>query len=170
MKIPPMILGASALAPIVGAIVGLSLNTEPLVPSTTSSLPAGSPIQVADAAPVTRERLPDHYALETPDGVVEVHELSFRGRQYDQWRENRAREARYEADLAALEARWAEQEATYTQVAAAPVAAQPVQAPPPLDLEQPAQVASSTPVTLAVAEPQVVTPRMINVATTMARR
>lgn len=175
MKVSPWILGACALVPIAGAVAGASVNTTPLAPVTASSIPEGSPIVVADASPVTRERLPDHYDMQTPEGLVEVHELRMRGQHRDQWRAARAYEARYEADLAAMESRWAVRD-TESRAAAALDAAQPrvpenrvaaASAPAPLDLEEPVQVSVQPQIALVAADQQVATSRMVEVSTTL---
>ncbi len=147
MKIPPWILGACALVPVAGAVAGMSVNTTPLAAETASTIPEGSPIMVADAAPVTRERLPDHYAMETPDGRVEVHELAMRGRDHDCWLQARSSEARYEAGLAA-----------------APPSPLPASAPAPLALDEPAQVRAQPQIALGGPSPKVATSRMISIS------
>lgn len=156
MKVSPWILGACALVPVAGAVAGMSLNTTPLAPERVSSIPSGSPVTAADAAPQTRARLPDHYAMETPEGRVEVHELAMRGREADRWRAAQAREARYEADLAAMESRWAEQEVESRAAAAL--------APAPLDLGEPARVTVEPQMVLVEESHKVATSRSINVS------
>lgn len=185
MQVSPWILGAAALVPVFGAVAGASLNTEPIgiAADVSASLPERPAIAIADAAPRTQERLPDHYAMETPEGRVEVHELAMRGRHPDRFRAARAYEQRLERDLAALEARWdrdtldsraaaaldAQQPSVpqgnrYTQLAAAP------QPPEPLDLAEPQPVAAAPRIELAAETPRAVTPRRIDVATELSLR
>lgn len=113
LKVPPWVLGAVALVPLAGALIGNSVNTDPLgVASDVTSTIPDRPLDVAYQRPLeSSPRLPDHYAMETPEGVIEVAELAFYGR----YRDRRATYISpppepydYEADLARLEARWNE--------------------------------------------------------------
>lgn len=108
MKISPWLLGALAVAPIVGAFAGQQISAEPLSTATdvTAALPDRPHIASGDVTPRTQPRLPDHYAMETPEGVVEVHELSMRGRFRDRYDALDRYQARTEEDLTYLEARW----------------------------------------------------------------
>lgn len=87
MKVKPLIVGAFLIAPIVGAVAGQKMSTDPIasISDVSTTLPTGSPIAADDAAPQTVQRLPDHYAIETPEGRVEVHELAMRGRYADRY-------------------------------------------------------------------------------------
>ncbi|RIV85733.1 hypothetical protein [Aurantiacibacter zhengii] len=87
MKVKPLIVGAFLIAPIVGAVAGQKMSTDPIasISDVSTTLPMGSPIAASDATPKTVERLPDHYAMETPEGRVEVHELAMRGRYADRY-------------------------------------------------------------------------------------
>ncbi len=87
MKAKPLIVGAFLIAPIVGAVAGQKMGTDPIasISDVSTTLPTGSPIAAGDATPETVERLPDHYAMETPEGRVEVHELAMRGRYADRY-------------------------------------------------------------------------------------
>lgn len=81
MKRTPAILGAISLALISGAVAGKSIVTEPI--STNAGLDAVLPqqhIHPQSAELATVERLPDHYPMTTPEGVIEVSELALRGR------------------------------------------------------------------------------------------
>ncbi|RPF72199.1 hypothetical protein [Aurantiacibacter spongiae] len=113
MKFSPWILGAAALVPVMGAYAGANVGTDPIGPGAdvTAALPASS-ASVRDAAPVTHERLPDHYAMETPEGRVEVADLAWRGRyrdhsisRYDPERVS-FDEADFDRRMASLDARW----------------------------------------------------------------
>lgn len=106
MRISPWILGAALLVPATGALAGAKLiKAEPV--GTAEAL-AALPQQPFHPSRVERltsqERLPDHYAMETPEGRVEVGELAWRGRY--------ASRVRYADDYdprrgyASLDARW----------------------------------------------------------------
>ncbi|APE27994.1 hypothetical protein [Aurantiacibacter gangjinensis] len=115
MKFTPWIVGAAICVPLAGAIAGASMDTDPIgtVTDVTASIPDHSNFAKADAAPKTQARLPDHYAMETPDGLVEVHELAMRGQDRDRWQAARAYEREIEAELARLEAGWNEDTSSY---------------------------------------------------------
>lgn len=108
MKISPLLVGALAIAPIIGAFAGHRMSAEPLTTATdvTAALPDRPHYARADAAPKTTPRLPDHYAMETPEGRVEVHELAMRGRFHNRYDALDRYQARTEENLAYLEARW----------------------------------------------------------------
>ncbi|WP_340588889.1 hypothetical protein [Erythrobacter alti] len=104
MKISPWILGAAALVPIAGAVAGASVSTDPIgVTQDVTALLPERPL-VSNKAPMHRESLPNHYALETPEGVVEVADLALRGRHPDRYRRAQAMEAAYAAEAVAYEA------------------------------------------------------------------
>ena len=81
MQVTPVFLGACALMSIAGAVGGATINTQPIQKAGIGSemLPrtdiAFDPSDdgLPEAAP------PDQYALSTPDGRVEIAELSVRG-------------------------------------------------------------------------------------------
>lgn len=108
MKVKPLIVGAFLLAPVVGAFAGQKMSTDPIssIADVSSTLPNGSTFAASDPSPRTSERLPDHYAMETPEGRVEVHELAMRGRYsdryepYQQWRPD------VDENLAMVEYQW----------------------------------------------------------------
>lgn len=82
MKLPPWILGAAALVPIAGAAIGANINTTPVgsVDDVTQTVPQQQ-LNVARIEPYTSQpRLPDHYAMKTPEGRIEIAELAMRGR------------------------------------------------------------------------------------------
>lgn len=106
MKARPLIVGAFLIAPIVGAVAGQKMSTDPIasISDLSTTLPTGSPIAAGDATTRTAQRLPDHYAMETPQGRIEVHELAMRGRYADRYQP-----PIYEgtqASLAMLESDW----------------------------------------------------------------
>lgn len=107
MRISPWLMGAFAITPIVGALAGQHMSAEPLSTATdvTASLP-DRPYAAGNATPRTNPRLPDHYAMETPEGVVEVHELAMRGRFRDRYDALDRYQAHTEENLTYLEARW----------------------------------------------------------------
>ena len=108
MKISPWLVGALAVTPIVGAFAGQQISAEPLTAATdvTATLPERPHIAHDDATPRTQPRLPNHYAMKTPEGVVEVHELAMRGRFRDRYDALDRYQARTEENLTYLEARW----------------------------------------------------------------
>lgn len=84
MKATPMILGATALALVSGAVAGQSIGTEPLglYQDVTDTLPQQR-VNSRSAALQIAERLPNHYPLETPEGTIEVEDLAWHGRYRD---------------------------------------------------------------------------------------
>ncbi|MGB3797256.1 MAG: hypothetical protein WA957_13250 [Alteraurantiacibacter sp.] len=112
MKLSPWILGAVALVPIAGAAIGSHMSTDPVGvhQDVLASLPITPQIAHASTTAKARPRLPDHYAMETPEGVVEVHELAMRGRLKDRYgfgqRYEDEYDYSYEADLSAQESLW----------------------------------------------------------------
>ena len=103
MRISPPWIIALALTTTGGAISGASIGTAP-IPKRGLDIPAHDasatgPDMTHRAAPTA---LPDHYALETPEGRVEVGELALRGRLHDTgaaryWTEDRNASASVEA-------------------------------------------------------------------------
>ena len=88
MKPLPMLLGAVALALTTGAVAGNALSTEPLGANQDVSHILPQRATVAYPGELKRvEPLPDHYPLETPDGVIEVAELAWHGRYRDRYRQ-----------------------------------------------------------------------------------
>lgn len=108
MKALPLIAGAIALAPVLGAFAGQRIGTDPIRSATDLStvLPKQSPFPGGNAAPRTTPRLPDHYAMETPEGRVEVHELAMRGRYRDSYAPLETWRPSVDENLALMEARW----------------------------------------------------------------
>jgi|GEM_PF-3124972 len=108
MKAKPLIVGALLLAPVVGAVAGQKMNTDPIssVTDLSATLPKSPVIAGNDAAPRTTPRLPDHYAMETPEGRVEVHELAMRGRYADRYEPYQTWRPDVEENLAMLESRY----------------------------------------------------------------
>lgn len=164
MKISPWILGAAVLVPVAGAFIGKNMSTEPIgvhadVLATIPERP-----RIAAAAPLrnTHQRLPDHYALETPEGRIEVAELAWHGRYRDRMRYVQSPAfASYDvdADLARMEARW-DSDANTIRTAAALDGQQPritryAQAPHYAALEnaRTGEATAEAAPTLAVAQP-----------------
>lgn len=81
MKALPMFLGACALASIAGAVGGTTINTTPLqVASIGSDMIPDRAIAFDPSGNGGRhEALPDHYAMTTPEGRIEVTDLATRG-------------------------------------------------------------------------------------------
>ncbi|RJY09951.1 hypothetical protein [Aurantiacibacter aquimixticola] len=107
MKVSPWILGAAVIVPVAGALAGSNIGTDPIIvedADISASLPDGEPIEIVDAAPQTRDRMPDHYAMETPEGRVEVEELAWRGRYAERAVRIDAYDAASEAEMAAIDA------------------------------------------------------------------
>ena len=155
MKATPLFLGACALASIAGAVGGATTNTIPLQGAGIGSelIPSRSAAFDPSDTGSGQEMLPDHYAITTPEGRIEVADLSTRGLYAQQrfgWREaelEAAPEPTY-AELEPLEWQASQPATTEDQMTTAPE--------PPLDLAEP-----------AVAT---VTPRIIDVAATLAAR
>ena len=192
MRTAPWILGL-ALAAIGGAVSGASISTAPIVNRDTAQGGTdGNTYAYTDAGSAASRALPDHYALETPKGRVEVADLALRGRLHDSamarmWREERSGE-RYpsydtydeytsdrdtaffndEIDRPAPSAR------TYTAAAAPlPVTEVPVAAPPPIAERKvvtraEAPLALADPAPVSAAKPAGPSARTINVAAALA--
>lgn len=81
MKATPLFLGACALASIAGAVGGTTINTSPLQGAGIGSAMIAHRAVVADASDYSHQQeiLPDHYALTTPEGRIEVSDLANRG-------------------------------------------------------------------------------------------
>lgn len=160
MKITPWILGAAVLVPVTGALIGKNMSTEPIGihADVTANLPDRPYARAASPVRNTHERLPDHYAVETPEGRIEVSELAWHGR----YRDSMRRYTGYEhydvdAELARMEARW-DVDASTSRAAAALDAQQPrvtryAQAPHYAEMERArtGEVAAGSAPTLAVA-------------------
>ena len=155
MKATPLFLGACALASIVGAVGGTTINTSPLQGAGLGSAMIAQRAVVADASDYghQQEILPDHYAMTTPEGRIDVSDLANRGLYAQQ--------------------RYGWQTATYEE----PV--EPELAPENLEdlgLEEPASLpdnaheAAGPPLDLATPTNVQVTPRMIDVAAVLAVR
>ncbi|KLE34746.1 hypothetical protein [Aurantiacibacter luteus] len=124
MNISPWILAAAVAVPLAGAVAGHAMSTDPIGvrSDVTASLPQTSAIQAGAAGNPTRDRLPDHYAMETPEGRVEVAELALRGRYRDRsrWGQSDPYAGDYDidAELARMEARWKIEESEANAAAA----------------------------------------------------
>lgn len=155
MKAMPMFLGACALASIAGAVGGTTINTTPLqVASIGSDMIPDRAIAFDPSGNGGRhEALPDHYAMTTPEGRIEVTDLATRGLYAQQrygWRTASYEEPVDPAFPPATTDSWQTEEP-------APLPDdRPEDAKPPLDLSAP-------------AAPEV-TPRIIDVAAVLAVR
>lgn len=81
MKLTPLILGALILGPTAGVIVGETINTTPIQygVDVLGSIPRHK-LVITNADRFEQQgALPDHYPLYTPQGRVEVAELSSHG-------------------------------------------------------------------------------------------
>lgn len=101
MKYAPHLLGALAITLVAGAVGGAAIGDIGMVQrGHTETLPQNAVVTTGNAALAKAERQPDQYPLVTPEGTVEVAELSLRGRMrdhgYDGWWEARE-EAQYES-------------------------------------------------------------------------
>ncbi|WP_120077768.1 hypothetical protein [Aurantiacibacter odishensis] len=193
MKIKPLIVGAFLLAPVIGAVAGQNMSAEPIKPisDVSATLPDRPVIASNDAVPHTRERLPDHYAMETPEGRVEVHELAMRGRYADRYHQYETWRPDVDENLAMLEAEWDDADLDARAAAAleredvdqgeqyAPVGTDPAYRPRTVANysglqeartgEAPKAEQGSPPV-VAAAEPRIAKMRVINVADALANQ
>lgn len=103
MKAKALFAGALAVAALGGATTGATLNTQPLEAEVDplASIPDHE-IDYPSQAEIDAMKAPhNHYALETPQGRVEVTELAYHGRLRDEheahlaWEAAREREAEY---------------------------------------------------------------------------
>jgi len=74
---------AAAIVAIGGAVGGATIGTTPIVERGEASQLPTAPIIQSRTADAPRKALPNHYALETPDGRIEVGELALHGRMRD---------------------------------------------------------------------------------------
>ena len=81
MKTGYVLLGAAALVAIAGALAGRAIDTSPVMrDSAGGTLPSAPVVTAADQGLRTARSTPDHYAMVTPDGRVEVAEIALRGK------------------------------------------------------------------------------------------
>ncbi|GGD45013.1 hypothetical protein GRI62_10275 [Erythrobacter arachoides] len=112
MNISPWILGVAALVPIAGAFAGQAMSTDPvgIHADAISSMPAHSGITAGSGAELEQQRLPDHYAMDTPHGRVEVADLAWRGRYRDRarygYRSDYSDDLDIEAEMARMDTQW----------------------------------------------------------------
>ena len=165
MKATPMFLGACALASIAGAVGGATTNTTPIQRGGIGSemLPERYfAFDASDTGLAKAPALPDHYPVRTPEGRIEVAELSTRGLYSQQrfgWRET-AYEPPSEELFGDLSPDWTEPAAQGEFPALAELA-DPVAVPVPvLDIPQ----------TVTASSNGSVSPRVIDVAATLAAR
>lgn len=165
MRPTPWFVGACALVSIAGAVSGAAINATPIQQAGIGSEEIRRPAVAFDAVDTGHrtESLPDHYAMITPQGRVEVAELSTRGL-YAQDRYG-YREAAYEAPAySADEPAYESDPEPVAEVGASAVETAPVHvavtAQPALALTQPATLTET-------ADGQ---PRIIDVAATLAAR
>ena len=79
MQATPLFLGACALVSIAGMVSGTSINTNPIQRGGIGMNEITRPVIDIDAPLRDQPSLPDHYAMKTPEGNVEVGELTTRG-------------------------------------------------------------------------------------------
>ena len=82
MQATPLFLGACALASIAGVVGGTTINTRPIQRGGIGMEEINRPalaFDPSDGGLSEQVALPDHYAMNTPDGRVEIAELSTRG-------------------------------------------------------------------------------------------
>lgn len=108
MKLSPWIAGAAALVPVAGAVIGSHMSTDIVGQraDVTQTLPLRTSVAHASATPRTQPRLPNHYAMATPEGVIEVHELTMRGRYQSRYRASKSYGHSYEGEIDFLELQW----------------------------------------------------------------
>ena len=90
MQISPWFLGACACACLVGGVAGTSIAADPVSRGDSQWMDTIPNHQIAypDAAEASKLVAPrDQYDLETPNGVIPVSELAFRGRLRDRYRD-----------------------------------------------------------------------------------
>ena len=92
MQVTPLFLGACALASIAGAVGGATIDTRPIQKAGIGSemLPVAHFAADASDSGLPQAAPPDQYAMNTPDGRIEIPELATRGLYSQQrfgWRE-----------------------------------------------------------------------------------
>ena len=165
MKHAPHILGAVAIAAIVGALSGAAIADTPILTRAQTVTPGDAPLSTVGNAAMRNVRpLPNHYPLETPKGTIEVAELALHGRLRDRggdmwWEREEQRstdlDAKYDFYATASPERIAH-ERRLLAFTEGPQRAEAPQPPPPpsitraeapMALAEPAAVASPTPST-----------------------
>ena len=155
MKATPLFLGACALASVAGAVGGATTNTDPIQLGGIGSelLPERHFAFDPSDNEAPQPALPDHYAMTTPDGRVEVAELSTRGLYAQQrfgWREA-SYELPPEPVFEEAESEWSDQPLAFEQPA---LSSEPVDVPPPaLDAPVPESGPRVIDVAAALASP-----------------
>ena len=194
MKFTSHILGAVAVVAIAGAVSGATIGDSPVLDrGQTETMPTAQIVSASNAAMRNAERLPDHYPLKTPNGTVEVAELSLHGRMRDRggdlWWEGRdadrvnmdagydfyeiASPERIEHERRLL-AFHGEKAPRAEPVREAPQQAQTqtrmTRAEAPMALAEPAEIASEQPATHRAAEQSIGNSRTVDVTAALALR
>ncbi|MBX7459097.1 hypothetical protein K3152_12630 [Qipengyuania sp. 1NDH17] len=194
MKFTPHILGAVAVVAIAGAVSGATIGDSPVLKrGLTETMPEAPIVRASNSAMRDGKRPPDHYPLKTPDGTIEVAELSLHGRMRDRggdlWWEGRDDERAYmDAGYDFYETASPERieherrllafhgsENVQTQQQAAPPTGQPertamTRAEAPMALAEPAEVVAQEPAPQPADEASIGNSRTIDVSAALARR
>ena len=193
MKFTPHILGAVAVVAIAGAVSGATIGDSPVLDrGQTDTMPTAPIVSASNTAMRNAERLPDHYPLKTPNGTVEVAELSLHGRMRDRggdmWWEGRDADRvnmdagydfyetasperiEHERRLLAFHGEKAQRAEPVRQ---APQQAQPqrmTRAEAPMALAEPAEITSAQPAPQRAAEQSIGNSRTVDVTAALALR
>ncbi len=194
MKFTPHILGAVAVVAIAGAVSGATIGESPVLKrGLTETMPEAPIVRASNAAMRDGKRPPDHYPLKTPNGTIEVAELSLHGRMRDRggdlWWEGRDDERAYMDagynfyDTASPERIEHERRLLAfhgeesIRVQAAPAASQQARvearltrAEAPMALAEPAEVTPAEPEIQSATEASIGNSRTVDVSAALARR
>ncbi len=79
MQATPLFFGAVALVSVAGVVSGTAINTNPIQRAGIGMNEIARPAIDFESELSVAPELPDHYAMKTPEGHIEVAELSTRG-------------------------------------------------------------------------------------------
>ena len=194
MKFTPPILGAVALVAIAGAVSGATIGDSPVLNrGLTDTMPTAPIVSASNASMRSAERLPDHYPLKTPNGTIEVADLSLHGRMRDRggdlWWEGRGDDRarmnagydfyetasperiEYERRLLAFHGEKAPRAQAAPATPQQPrVEARMTRAEAPMALAEPAEVVPAEPAIQPASEASIGNSRTVDVSAALARR
>ena len=189
MKFTPHMVGAVAVVAIAGAVSGAAIGDSPVLErGLTETLPETPMMHASTNSMRDAKRPPDHYPLQTPNGTVEVAELSLHGRMRDRggdlWWEGRDHDQNYmEADYVFYETA-GDELVEYERRPVKPriegaVAVNTEQPAPtrrmtraeaPMALSEPVEAGPTEPVVQRAEEASIGNSRTVDVRATLARR
>lgn len=192
MKFAPQILSAVAVVASAGAVCGATIGDSPVLQEGhADTLPEAPIISASNDALHDTTRPPDHYPLKTPEGTIEVAELTLHARLHDRggsmWWDDRSSQSvdrnvgydfydaasperieREEALLAYTGAR-ADRDARPAKEIEVPASQRVTRAEAPMVLAEPAELEIAESADRTPAEPRIGNSKTVNVAAALAR-